>query len=84
MTPNDIPNRWYWYPTHIGDIIAFMGKETDLGMTSGNGMKLNALRILEHGFGGRSDIRVISRNIGLRPINHNENLFRISKLTRVS
>ena len=42
---------------------------------------MNALRKLEHGFGLRPNIRVISRNIGLTPINHNENLFRISKLT---
>ena len=42
---------------------------------------LSALRILEHGFGLRPSIWVISRNIGLRPINHNENLFRTTKLT---
>ena len=42
---------------------------------------LNAIRKLEHGFGLRHYIRVISRNIGLRPINHNENLFRTAKLT---
>ena len=39
MIPNYIPNSWYWYPTHVGDIIAFMGKWTDLGMTSEDGMK---------------------------------------------
>ena len=43
--------------------------------------KLNALRILQHGFGLRPSIWVISRNIGLGPINHNEKLFRTTKLT---
>ena len=38
LTPNDIPNRWYWYPTHTGDIKPMMGKPPDQVMTSEDGM----------------------------------------------
>ena len=40
MTPNDIPDRWYWYPRHAGDIIVFMAKGTDQATTSENGMNV--------------------------------------------
>ena len=38
MIPNDIRNRWYWYPTYAGDIIAFTLKPTDIETTSEDGM----------------------------------------------
>ena len=38
MTPNDIPNRWYRYPTHIAEKSIDVAKYPHIGDTSGDGM----------------------------------------------
>ena len=46
--------------------------------------ELNHTRIFLIGFQEHGSLKGILRNIGLRPIYYNENLFRTIKLTRVS